>query len=256
MNKTKYLIICLLSLTLISCKKPIGVFHWKKNGVRLVVKKKSNGDNAYGFPSHGLISKIICFDPLCRTKAAWKAEQKSMSYKGSRHHKRKPPPSTKPAPINTAIKDNSIVAKKQYTPASSEIQIIEKEKVLDNGIVPTETSNEKIFTFNNLTFETGTAVISAISKSSLDSIIDILKQNPTLKIHIMGHTDHIGTENGNMILSLDRANAVATTLTNAGIAKSRIKTTGFGSTIPLTNSMTEEDRKLNRRVEFSLGGEW
>lgn len=72
----------------------------------------------------------------------------------------------------------------------------------------------------------------------------------------MGHTDHIGTENGNIKLSLDRANAAATKLANAGIQKSRSKTSGFGSTKPLTCSMTDEDRKKNRRVEFSLGGDW
>lgn len=103
----------------------------------------------------------------------------------------------------------------------------------------------------NLNFDIGTSFISTSSKSSLDSIINILKQNPSLKIHIMGHTDHIGTENGNMKLSVDRANAFATKLTNTGIPKGRIKTSRFGSTKPLTNSMTEVDRKKERRI-----GEW
>jgi OOP family OmpA-OmpF porin len=100
-----------------------------------------------------------------------------------------------------------------------------------------------------LNFETDKAVILPVSFPELDALAVFLKSYPALTIYIDGYTDKTGTDNTNVKLSADRANAVKTYLINKGVNPENLLSRWFGSEYPIderyTNSVT------NRRVEIT-----
>lgn len=105
--------------------------------------------------------------------------------------------------------------------------------------------------FNDLQFETGKAIIKDESKPSLDILAELLKSK-NLILTLIGHTDNVGTESDNLILSKKRAEAVKNYLVSKGVDSSNITTIGKGETEPLVSNETEQGRKKNRRVEFII----
>ncbi len=99
-------------------------------------------------------------------------------------------------------------------------------------------------------FDTGKATLKPDAAPVLDKVSALLKENPGWHIRIEGHTDIIGTAEGNKTLSEARAKAVAAALTKAGVAASRLDTVGFGQEQPVADNGTEEGRAKNRRVEL------
>lgn len=105
--------------------------------------------------------------------------------------------------------------------------------------------------FENLQFETNKAVIKNASFPYLDELYKtMIKSNWNLKL--IGHTDNIGKDSSNLVLSKKRAEAVKEYLVNLGIAPERIKTEGRGEAEPIASNDTEEGRAKNRRVEFII----
>jgi outer membrane protein OmpA-like peptidoglycan-associated protein len=105
--------------------------------------------------------------------------------------------------------------------------------------------------FNNLTFETGKAVIKG-GKSDLDKLAEVLKKYPNAKVTLSGHTDNTGTDAINDKLSQDRADAVKTYLVEKGVKSSQITATGYGSKQPIAPNTTAAGRATNRRVEIDV----
>ncbi len=85
---------------------------------------------------------------------------------------------------------------------------------------------------------------------NLCNIVDVLQQNPNLRVRIDGHTDNIGSMGYNIDLSQKRAKAVKDYLVGKGIQESRITTEGFGFKKPIASNTTEEGRAQNRRAEI------
>tara|TARA_B110000285_G_scaffold23623_1_gene22762 strand:- start:504 stop:2138 length:1635 start_codon:yes stop_codon:yes gene_type:complete len=106
--------------------------------------------------------------------------------------------------------------------------------------------------FSNLEFETGLDVIKKASKPSLMELANTLKKKPDWKIQVTGHTDNVGDDDVNMVLSKKRAEAVKNFLGTEGIDKRRVKTLYFGETKPLSDNNTPSGRQKNRRVEFKV----
>lgn len=113
-------------------------------------------------------------------------------------------------------------------------------------IIVIEPSNDVLY------FEQSTVTLKSESKQKLDAIVEKMKQSPQLKIDITGHTDNIGSYHQNEYLAEFRAKYVANYLFNKGINNERIKVKGDGSTKPIKENDTEENRSLNRRVEIKL----
>jgi outer membrane protein OmpA-like peptidoglycan-associated protein len=90
------------------------------------------------------------------------------------------------------------------------------------------------------------------SKYELNRIIKLMKDNPTIRVEISGHTDNIGSDRVNQKLSDQRAQAVVDYLVKNGIAKSRLEAKGYGKTRPIATNKTEEGRQENRRVEIEV----
>ena len=84
----------------------------------------------------------------------------------------------------------------------------------------------------------------------LDKLIAYLIKNPELKIEIQGHTDDLGNDIDNLILSDKRAKAVYDYLTVR--VKNELSYEGYGESIPITSNETEIGRSLNRRTSFVI----
>jgi outer membrane protein OmpA-like peptidoglycan-associated protein len=100
-------------------------------------------------------------------------------------------------------------------------------------------------------FDTGKSAIKPESAQAVGEIAKLLKADPTLKIHVVGHTDNVGGVDGNIKLSQDRAEAVLQALVrDHAIAAARLRAYGCGQFAPVASNDTEEGRAKNRRVEL------
>lgn len=101
-----------------------------------------------------------------------------------------------------------------------------------------------------INFETGKSVVKPESEKAVNEIVELLNANPALKIAIEGHTDNVGNQATNQILSEARAKSIMDSLVAKGIEKSRLNSKGFGQTKPVADNATEEGKAKNRRVEI------
>jgi len=100
-------------------------------------------------------------------------------------------------------------------------------------------------------FDTNKAEVKPESKVALEEIAKLLKQNPALKLKVVGHTDLTGVLEANMKLSQARAEAVVQALVSQhGIVASRLKGYGVGPLAPVATNDTDEGRGKNRRVDL------
>ena len=104
----------------------------------------------------------------------------------------------------------------------------------------------------NLFFATNKTYILPQSEQAMSDLANFLLDNPSVKIHVEGHTDAVGTDEANQILSEGRANSVRNDLIKRGVAAERITAEGKGEKEPVADNDTEEGRQLNRRVEFTI----
>lgn len=107
-------------------------------------------------------------------------------------------------------------------------------------------------TLKDILFESNSDHIDAISYVELDRVVQLLKQNPTLKIEIDAHTDDVGPAYYNTALSLRRANSVANYLRENKIEGERYIARGLGESQPVFPNDTEENRAKNRRVVLKI----
>lgn len=112
---------------------------------------------------------------------------------------------------------------------------------------------EKVnFAAKNVFFATGSFKLMNKSFKSLDEVAKIMKDDDLLRLQIDGHTDSQGNPDKNMILSQNRAKAVADYLISKGVSASRINSTGYGDTKPVATNKTAAGRAQNRRVEITV----
>lgn len=105
---------------------------------------------------------------------------------------------------------------------------------------------------NKVYFERGTSELLEESFAELDQVVDMMSENPTVKIELSGHTDNQGSSKLNVKLSQERVEKAKRYLTEHGIEGKRIKGKGYGGTKPVASNASEETRKLNRRVEITI----
>jgi outer membrane protein OmpA-like peptidoglycan-associated protein/tetratricopeptide (TPR) repeat protein len=113
-------------------------------------------------------------------------------------------------------------------------------------------SKGSVVALNNIFFESGSYELLPKSKTELDKLIDFLKVNPDMRIEIGGHTDDVGSDESNRILSLNRARSVVEYLAKHEVPKSRLTSEGYGESKPIVPNTSEENRALNRRIEFKI----
>ena len=86
----------------------------------------------------------------------------------------------------------------------------------------------------------------------LNGFSSYLKKNPILKISVNGHTDDIGDDEKNRILSQKRAESVKSYLVEKGVSDEQIEAMGFGETKPRVPNTNDKNRSKNRRTEFQI----
>ena len=106
----------------------------------------------------------------------------------------------------------------------------------------------------NIFFDSNKYDLKPASKAELQKLIEFLQENPTVYIEIDGHTDDVGDDQSNLILSQNRSKAVFQYLIEHEINSSRIKYKGFGETMPVADNKTSAGKANNRRTEFVITG--
>lgn len=111
-------------------------------------------------------------------------------------------------------------------------------------------------TLNNIYYDYDKWNIRADAAQSLDSLVDILVKNPTIKIQLSSHTDCRGKDTYNETLSQKRAESVVQYLIQKGIAADRLTAKGYGESMPVETcectKCTEEQHQRNRRTTFKI----
>lgn len=104
----------------------------------------------------------------------------------------------------------------------------------------------------NIFFNTASYELLPASNAELDKLVLLLKNNPALRIELGGHTDNVGADAANLLLSDNRAKAVRDFVVAKGIDGARITAKGYGETVPVATNDTEEGRAANRRTEVKV----
>ena len=110
----------------------------------------------------------------------------------------------------------------------------------------------KAYKINNINFGVNSFLINKSTLDIVEELTTYLKENPTIKIAIHGHTDNVGDANSNLKLSNDRAKIVQDLLILNDIPAERLSFKGFGATKPIAPNTNEKGRALNRRTEFLI----
>jgi outer membrane protein OmpA-like peptidoglycan-associated protein len=104
----------------------------------------------------------------------------------------------------------------------------------------------------DINFESNSAQLSDISFIELKRVVEMMRENPTLKVEIAAHTDDIGSEAYNLALSHKRAKSVVDYLIENKIPPERFLPKGYGETVAKVPNNSEENRAVNRRVELKV----
>ena len=112
----------------------------------------------------------------------------------------------------------------------------------------------KAFKINNIYFSTDSFNLNKKAKIILNSFVEFLQANPSVRIAVHGHTDSDGDQLLNLELSTKRAEQVHNYLKDMGVEASRLQFKGFGETKPLQSNNSEEGKSANRRTEFFVVG--
>ena len=155
--------------------------------------------------------------------------------------------------IFNEIKYSIVVQADGYSTYSDVISIDsleEADSMMDILLSPSMVG--QIMKMNNLFFKQSTSKISESSHEELNSLVQLLKENPGMVIQLEGHTDYRGNAALNLKLSQERVEEVKKYLVQKGVKKQRVKIKAFGGSMPLTTLNTEEAQQMNRRVEVRI----
>ena len=140
-------------------------------------------------------------------------------------------------------------------------EVIETMKIEDKTYLEEEIDMEigkidigKTFTIDNILFATNSYQLNSDSKFILDQFIKFLKENSTVTVVIEGHTDDLGNDGENLILSQNRASASLNYIVSKGIEKNRLKAKGYGETKAKFINSNSTNRAKNRRTDFLITG--
>ena len=104
----------------------------------------------------------------------------------------------------------------------------------------------------NVYFDVDKFDLKPESQGELNKLVLFLNANPEMRIEIGGHTDSDGDKKHNQLLSENRAKAVYNYLITNGIDAARLTYKGYGDTKPLVPNTSPENKKKNRRTEFTI----
>ena len=135
-----------------------------------------------------------------------------------------------------------------------ELSKMEADSVYKKDIYLQPVELNIVTTFTNIHFATNSYELPKSASIELDQLVQVLKENPSLKVEISGHTDNVGKAEDNLLLSTNRAKMIVDYLTNKGIVLARTSYKGYGATQPVSDNTTEAGRAKNRRTTFTIVG--
>jgi outer membrane protein OmpA-like peptidoglycan-associated protein len=94
--------------------------------------------------------------------------------------------------------------------------------------------------------------LTSAGTQMLDLILGLLSKYPNIRLELSAFTDNQGSASANLLLTQKRADAMVSYLVNNGVSPSRITGKGYGSAKPIAPNISEADRKLNRRIDFTI----
>ena len=150
-----------------------------------------------------------------------------------------------PMALRWTFKDSGVQVIRIDTPAALPMA---KAGQLDANL----TSGDCRAELHGIYFDTGSAVLLPQSETEMVAVAALATEHPDWRLAIEGHTDSLGSDADNLILSRDRAEAVRRALiAEHDIQESRLTASGFGETRPIESNDTLEGRARNRRVELA-----
>ncbi len=123
-------------------------------------------------------------------------------------------------------------------------------RTIDIPLQPLEAGSEIVL--RNIFFNSKEFKLKTESYEELNRVVQLMKENPKLRILISGHTDNVGNPADNLVLSKNRAKAVVNYLSSQGIEMSRLTAKGFGETKPMGSNDNETGKSRNRRTELNI----
>ena len=183
-----------------------------------------------GYGHYSMRRKVVILEP--DEYEAWARQQQSFYLSSIR--------GTDEDPYEDQLFDFEVSARKQ-----------EFDDALNAAIAAPDTV-EKIVELKYVSFETGSAALTELSRYELDNVVAAMGANSNLQLELRGHTDNTGDADANMSLSSSRALTVMDYLTTQGVDPGRLSATGYGQTLPRDTNDTEEGRARNRRTELKV----
>lgn len=132
------------------------------------------------------------------------------------------------------------------------VMLDEQLEVGENVIALSSISKGSVVTLDHVLFHRSTASMVEGSEKELNLVVEVMNDNPNIKILLKGHTDNTGDPVKNVQLSEERVKTVKEYIISQGISPYRVAGRGYGGNQPIASNETEETRKLNRRVEFEV----
>lgn len=115
-----------------------------------------------------------------------------------------------------------------------------------------QTERGLVVTLGDVLFETGKADLKSGATANLGKLAGFLNQQPERALVIEGHTDSVGSDSYNQVLSQNRADSVKAFLLSQGVESNRITTVGKGESTPVASNDSASGRQMNRRVEIVI----
>jgi outer membrane protein OmpA-like peptidoglycan-associated protein len=135
---------------------------------------------------------------------------------------------------------------------------LETNITYDTIVVLDKLEKNKIFVLNNIYFDLDKSDIRADAVPEMDKLVQLLKDNPEIKIEMGSHTDSISSNSYNIGLSQRRAESTVSYLIKNGIAPERLVAKGYGEEKPVARNTNPDGtdnpdgRQRNRRTEFKI----
>jgi len=152
-----------------------------------------------------------------------------------------------PQPIIVTVKKEGHSYDSQViTPEQMDTPVVTKDaevKAIETG---------KVCDLRDIYYETNSYTLTQASKVVIALFVEFLKDNPTVKVEIQGHTDNIGNDDANQKLSEQRAKAVYDHVLSKGIPADRLRYKGYGESQPIADNNTASGRAKNRRTVFLI----
>jgi OOP family OmpA-OmpF porin len=101
-----------------------------------------------------------------------------------------------------------------------------------------------------IVFAGNSATIRSVSFAVLDTVAQLLRDQPRMTLEIGGHTDSQGDDAENLLLSQEQAVSVRDYLVDHGVDQARLTARGYGETRPIESNSTSQGRAINRRIEL------